>query len=79
MTKEEQAKAETWNRASAFYKKCYCFGAGRGAVVAGRAAAGRAADGAVGGGAATPDEALYAVTTAWVTSVVGSAHMTLLC
>ena len=46
-----------------------------GVVVAGR---GRAAEGAAGGGAATPEEALYAVTTAWVTSVLGTAHMMML-
>ena len=54
----------------------YCFGAaGFGVVVdgvegRGRAAAGAGADGADGTGAATPDEVLYAVTTACVTSVL---------
>jgi len=51
----------------------YCFGAaGFGVVVEGRgrAAAGAGADGADGTGAATPDEVLYAVTTACVTSVL---------
>ena len=53
--------------------RSYCFGAaGLGAVVdgRGRAAPGVDADGADGTGAATPDEALYAVTTACVTSVL---------
>lgn len=55
----------------------YFFGAAAcGAVVAGR---GCVAAGAEGTGAATPDEALYASTTALVTSVVGEAHITLLC
>src|SRR5213082_2827112 len=51
----------------------YCFGAaGFGAAVegCGRAAPGAAAEGAAGTGAATPDEVLYAVTTACVTSVL---------
>ena len=58
----------------------YCFGAaGFGVVVGrGRAVVG-AADGPEGIGAATPELALYAVTTAWVTSVLGTAHITLLC
>jgi hypothetical protein len=69
---------ETSKEVSFFIGTKGYFGAGvvaRGVVVAGR---GRAADGAAGGGAATPEEALYAVTTAWVTSVLGTAHMMML-
>ena len=59
---------------------CYCFGAaGFGVVVAGRGRAAAGADGAEGTGAAMPDEVLYAVTTACVTSILGPIHMTLLC
>jgi hypothetical protein len=49
----------------------YCFGAaGFGAVVAGLGRVAAGADGAEGTGAATPDDVLYAVTTACVTSVL---------
>ena len=62
--------------------KDYCLGVvGRVAGVVGRGRApGAPADGAAGGGAATPEEALYAFTTANVTSMFGFwlAHITLL-
>jgi hypothetical protein len=51
--------------------RSYCFGAaGFGAVVAGLGRVAAGADGAEGTGAATPDDVLYAVTTACVTSVL---------
>src|ERR1700733_4796794 len=61
-------------------RNCYCFGAaGFGVVGAGRGCVGAGADGAEGAGGATPDEVLYAVTTACVTSILGPIHITLLC
>ena len=53
--------------------------AGFGVVGVAGFGAGRLAEGAAGGGAAIPEEVLYAFTTASVTSVFGSAHITALC
>jgi hypothetical protein len=69
----------SFSRACQFFES-HCFGAeGFGVVVAGRGWVGAGADGADGTGGAMPDEVLYAVTTACVTSILGPIHITLLC